>query len=84
MKQDRKAFTESLKIPQLMRDEEWELVNGDEMENPTQIAGEMEFEASCAAGQCTALPETNLMRVKVSCAVFTVNYCSKTISMFYF
>ena len=60
------AFTESLTIPQQMRDDEWELVNGDEMANPAQIAEEMQFEASCAAGQCTALPETNLMRVKVS------------------
>ena len=59
------AFTESLKIPQQMRDDEWELVNGDELENPTQIAEEMAFEANCAAGQCTALPETNLMRIKV-------------------
>ena len=48
-----------------MRDDEWELVDGDEFENPTQMAGEMEWEAACAAGQCTALPTTNLMNIKV-------------------
>jgi len=60
------SFTESLKIPQQMRDnEQWELVDGDEMINAAQFADEMAWEQSCAAGQCTALPETNLMNVKV-------------------
>ena len=60
------AYAESLKIPQQMRDnEQWELVDGDEMMNAAQFADEMAWEASCAAGQCTALPETNLMTVKV-------------------
>ena len=53
-------------VPQQMRDdEEWELEDGDELVNPTQMAGEMQWEAACAAGQCTELPETNLMTVKV-------------------
>ena len=60
------SFTESLKIPQHMRDnEQWELADGDEMINAAQFADEMVWEQSCAAGQCTALPETNLMNVKV-------------------
>ena len=59
------AFAKELHLPQQMRDEEWDLVEGDEFENPTQMAGEMEWEAACAAGQCTSLPETNLMTVKV-------------------
>ena len=60
------SFTESLKIPQQMRDnEQWELVDGDEMMNAAQFADEMAWEQNCAAGQCTALPETNLMNVKV-------------------
>ena len=54
------------KIPQHLRDdEEWALNDDDEMVNAAQIAEEMQFEASCAAGQCTALPETNLLRIKV-------------------
>ena len=59
------AFGKALHLPQQMRDEEWDLLEGDEFVNPTQMAGEMEWEAACAAGQCTALPETNLMTVKV-------------------
>ena len=35
------------------------------MESPAQVAEAIQFEANCAAGQCTSLPETNLMRVKV-------------------
>ena len=53
-------------VPQYLRDdEEWKLVDDDEVVNPDQIAEEMQFEASCAAGQCTALPATNLLTVKV-------------------
>ena len=52
-------------LPQQMRDDEWVLEDGDELVNPTQMAGEMQWEAACAAGQCTSLPETNLMTVKV-------------------
>ena len=60
------AFASPLRIPQHLRDdEEWELVDDDEVVNPDQIAEEMQFEASCAAGQCTALPATNLLTVKV-------------------
>ena len=36
----------------------------EDMENPL-VAGEMQSDANCAAGQCTSLPETNLMRIKV-------------------
>ena len=35
------------------------------MENPAQVEEAVQFAANCAAGQCTSLPETNLMRVKV-------------------
>ena len=59
------AFAEEMHLPQQMRDDEWDLVEGDELENPTQMAGEMQWEAACAAGQCTSLPATNLMTVKV-------------------
>ena len=54
-----------MQVPQQAGDNEWELVNGDEMENPAQVAQAVQFAANCAAGQCTSLPETNLMRVKV-------------------
>ena len=52
---DMETFAESLNIPE-------EFVNGDEMANITQ----MQIGAKCAVGQCTALPETNLMRLKVT------------------
>ena len=65
-KTDKSAFASPIRIPQHLRDEEeWNLVNGDELVNPDQIAEEMAFEESCAAGECTALPETNLLTVKV-------------------
>ena len=54
-----------MQVPQQAGDNEWELVNGDEMENPAQVEEAVQFAANCAAGQCTSLPETNLMRVKV-------------------
>ena len=64
--QDKSAFPSPARIPEHMRNEEqWDLVDDDELENPDQIAGEMQFEASCAAGSCTELPATNLMRVTV-------------------
>ena len=60
------TLSHTLTIPQNLRDdEEWELIDGDEFENADQIAGEMQMEASCAAGSCTELPETNLLKVKV-------------------
>ena len=63
---DFNSVAHPLKVPEHLRnDEQWELVDDDELENPDQIAEEMQFEASCAAGQCTDLPETNLMKVKV-------------------
>ena len=64
--QDIEANASPLRIPSHMRlDDGWSLVDGDEFENADQMAGEMQWEANCAAGQCTALPETNLMNVKV-------------------
>ena len=59
------SFGEALNVPQQTNLEEWQLVNGDEMENPNFIAGEMQTETNCAAGQCSELPPTNLMKVKV-------------------
>ena len=60
------TLSNPLRIPQNLRDdEEWELIDDDELENPDQIAEEMQFEANCAAGQCTALPATNLLKIKV-------------------
>ena len=57
---------QTLKVPQKMRDDEgWGLVGDDEMVNAAQVADEMAWEESCAAGECTALPETNLLTVKV-------------------
>ena len=40
-------------------------LNVDEDMDSPFVAGEMQSEANCAAGQCTSLPETNLMRIKV-------------------
>ena len=55
-----------MEIPQNINNEGWKLVDGDELINQTQIANEMKFAANCAAGQCTSLPETNLMTIKVN------------------
>ena len=56
----------SSEILNVREDGNWELVNGDEFENAEQIAEEMQFEANCNAGQCSSLPTTNLMRIKVN------------------
>ena len=64
--EEESARSETLHLDQDMRDDEgWELVDGDEMENAAQLEEEMQFAASCNAGQCSSLPATNLMRVKV-------------------
>ena len=64
--EEESARSETLHLDQQIREDEgWELVDGDEFENAAQVAEEMQFEASCNAGQCSSLPATNLMRIKV-------------------
>ena len=59
-------YGETLDVPQQLKEGEWKLVDGDEVVNHEQIADEMKVAANCAAGQCSSLPETNLMKIKVN------------------
>ena len=66
VKNNKNAFASPLRIPQHMRNkDDWVLADGDELANPDQIDEEMAIEESCASGNCTGLPETNLLTVKV-------------------
>lgn len=52
-------------VPEHLRNAGWHAANNDEMVNDEEVADEMQFEELCASGDCSTMPSTNLMQVKV-------------------
>lgn len=56
---------DTARVPDHVRNSGWHEANTDEMVNDEDLAEEMHFEELCASGDCSSIPTTNLMQIKV-------------------